>query len=190
VGNTKNDKEQSQFDCQLQVLYDASEKLSLLDRLRNISLRLMSALRRRLLKVRITLGPWSGQRPDLGVTEKTQESSKSLSSLKENGKDSMEKGDLVEILPIEYIKKTLDNNGSCQGLVFMRPMEKYCGRRARILKKVRTIYDERLQKMVKIRNVYLLENVICDGRDFFSKEGCDRSCFFFWKENWLRRIEE
>jgi hypothetical protein len=186
----KNDNRENKAECQLQVLYDACEELSLLDRLRNVSLRLMSALRRRLPKTGTTLGPGTGGWSVLGVSKKAQNSSGSSSSLKGEGKDSVKKGDLVEILPLEEIKKTLDKNGRCNGLGFMLPMEKYCGRRARVLKKVRTIFDERLQKMVKIRNVYLLEGVICDGRDFFSKEGCDRSCFFFWKEKWLRKIEE
>jgi len=102
----------------------------------------------------------------------------------------MQKGDLAEILPLDEIRKTLDQNGRCNGLQFMLGMEKLCGRRARVLKKVRTIFDERLWKMVRIRDTYLLEGVICDGRDVFEGEGCDRSCFFFWKENWLRKIVE
>lgn len=101
----ENDNRENKTECQLQVLYDACEELSLLDRLRNVSLRLMSALRRRWLKRGITLGSRSEQRPSLGVTEKAQDTSDASSSLKGNGKDSMKKGDLVEILPLEEIKK-------------------------------------------------------------------------------------
>jgi len=99
-------------------------------------------------------------------------------------------GDLVEILPYEEIEKNLDTERRCGGLTFLRLMHQYCGRRAYVYKRVRMIYDERLQKMVKIRNTYLLEGIICDGKDFFSKEGCDKSCFLFWKDKWLRKVKE
>jgi hypothetical protein len=37
----------------------------------------------------------------------------------------------------------------------------------------------------KLQNTVLLEGVMCDG--IF---GCDRSCFQFWREAWLRRVPD
>jgi hypothetical protein len=36
-----------------------------------------------------------------------------------------------------------------------------------------------------MKNTVLLDGAICDG--WGGK--CDRSCFFFWREAWLRRVE-
>lgn len=39
----------------------------------------------------------------------------------------------------------------------------------------------------KMKNTVLLEGAMCDGKAF---SGCDRSCFHFWREVWLRRVPE
>jgi hypothetical protein len=93
------------------------------------------------------------------------------------------------VLPIEAIRATLDAEGRLDGLNFKRPMEQYCGRTFRVMKRVRYVLDEHTRRMLKSKNVVLLENVICEGQGVYGREGCDRSCFFFWKEGWLRRVE-
>lgn len=96
------------------------------------------------------------------------------------------KGDLVEVKPIEEIRALL-KDGKTGGLGFMSGMEQYCGTQARVLKRVKYIFDEREWGMLKCDSV-LLENVICNGKYMGSKDGCDRSCFFFWKDVWLRKL--
>ncbi len=99
-------------------------------------------------------------------------------------------GDLIEVLPLDEIEKTLDANGKTGGLKFLRPMEDYCGRRMRVLKPVRRILDEHDHMMRKIAKTVVLEGGICHGRGIYGREGCDRCCYFFWKEDWLRKVEE
>jgi len=99
-------------------------------------------------------------------------------------------GDLVEVLSKDEIKETLDKHGKRGGLKFLPPMLVYCRRRYRVLKPVRYILDEHEHQMRKVKNVVLLDGVICVGKGIYGREDCDRSCFFFWKEAWLRKIEE
>ncbi len=99
-------------------------------------------------------------------------------------------GDLVEILARDEIAKTLDDNGKTGGLKFLRPMEDYCGRRMRVLKPVRRILDEHDHVMRKIARTVVLEGGVCHGRGIYGREGCDRCCYFFWKEDWLKKVDE
>ncbi len=99
-------------------------------------------------------------------------------------------GDLVEVLSVEDIDLTLDSERKHDGLKFLRPMEQYCGRRFRVLKPVRRILDEHNRVMQKTRDTVILDGGICHGRGLYGREGCDRSCFFFWKAAWLRKLEE
>ncbi len=99
-------------------------------------------------------------------------------------------GDLIEVLTPEEIIATLDENGKNGGLKFLRPMEEYCGRRFRVLKPVRQILDEHNHVMQKISRTVILEGGICHGHGIYGREGCDRSCFFFWKEIWLKKVDE
>jgi hypothetical protein len=99
-------------------------------------------------------------------------------------------GDMVKVLPIDDIRATLDGDGKHDGLKFMKPMSQYCGRKFRVLKPVRRILDEHNHVMQKTRSTVILEGGICHGQGLYGREGCDRSCFFFWKEAWLRKVEE
>ena len=99
-------------------------------------------------------------------------------------------GDLVVVLPVEEIRATLDERGKHDNLKFLRPMERFCGQTFRVMKRVKYILDDRTHVVQKVRNVVLLDGVICDGEGIYGREGCDRSCFFFWKEAWLRKIDE
>lgn len=99
-------------------------------------------------------------------------------------------GDIVEVRPLEEINATLDEHGKCGGLKFLRPMEQYCGRRFRVLKPVRRILDEHEHVMRTIRDTVVLEGGICHGQGIRGRECCDRSCFFYWKEAWLKKIKE
>jgi len=95
-------------------------------------------------------------------------------------------GELVRVRPMVEIEAMLVG-WKTQGLEFMPGMARYCGATLRVMKRVRYFFDEREWKMLRCSAV-LLEGAICDGADIFDKEGCDRSCFFFWKDAWLERI--
>jgi hypothetical protein len=99
-----------------------------------------------------------------------------------------EPGDLVMVLPYEQIKRTLNRWNQLKGCSFMEEMRRYCGTRQRIYKKVERFLDERDYLIKKSSGIVLLENVFCEGTKDFGP--CDRSCFFFWRTDWLEKITE
>jgi hypothetical protein len=100
---------------------------------------------------------------------------------------NLQPGELVEVKSIAEIQKTLDENGRYKGLYFMREMRLFCGKQFRVHKKVNRILLESTAEIRKMKNTVLLEGVICDGH---VQCGCDRSCFYYWREAWLKRVEE
>jgi hypothetical protein len=92
------------------------------------------------------------------------------------------------VLSYEELQATLDAKGRCDGLEFMEGMQKFCGRRLRVRKRVQMMFDERAWRMVRVRRPrYLLDEAICDAIGMYDKEGCDRCCFYFWTDHWFRK---
>jgi len=96
-------------------------------------------------------------------------------------------GELVEVKPIDEILATLGPDRKYKGLLWMTGMRKYCGKQYRVFKRIENILLETNGDLRKMTNTVILEGVMCDGAEF---GGCDRSCFHFWREAWLKRIEE
>ncbi|MDH7513868.1 MAG: hypothetical protein QHH14_13055 [Clostridiales bacterium] len=96
-------------------------------------------------------------------------------------------GDMVEVRSEKEIFATLDKHDKHKGLQFTKEMSKFCGRRFRVEKKVEKILIETTGELreFKIPTV-ILKGVICDGS---SHGDCDRSCFCFWREIWLKKID-
>ncbi len=94
-------------------------------------------------------------------------------------------GELVEVKSLEEILATLDGERRNRGLLWMTGMSRYCGRRYRVHRRVERIMLESNGELRNMKNTVLLEGVMCDGAAF---GGCDRSCFHFWREAWLRRV--
>jgi hypothetical protein len=109
-----------------------------------------------------------------------------LRSAPEIGQLGIEPGEWVEVRPIEEIFKTLDGSRKHESLYFMPEMEKYCGQSFRVFKRVTTIKLESTGEVrhLKIPTVFL-EGVYCNGE---RHQGCDRACFHYWREAWLKRI--
>ncbi len=99
----------------------------------------------------------------------------------------LQPGELVEVKSEEELRAALDADGRNHGLLWMRGMDRYCGKRYRVLRRVNTILLESTGQRRKMKNTVLLDGLTCDGSDFF---GCDRSCFYYWREAWLRRVPE
>ncbi len=97
---------------------------------------------------------------------------------------NLQPGAMVEVKSEEEIRRTLDSSDKSRGLGFMAGMVRHCGKRYRVYKRVRTIILEGTGEVRQLRNTVLLDGVICDGEHLV----CDRSCFYFWKESWLRRV--
>jgi hypothetical protein len=97
-------------------------------------------------------------------------------------------GDFVRVRSREEIVTTLNFWNEHKSCGFMPEMWSYCGSVQRVLKPVERFLDERDYKMKKCTGIVLLEGAICQGSATLGR--CDRSCFFFWREEWLEKIEE
>lgn len=93
-------------------------------------------------------------------------------------------GDWVEVRSEREIFDTLDSQDKLKGLRFTPEMVKFCGKRFRVYKRLNKIVLETTGELRKIRTpTVMLEGVFCDGS---AHGGCDRSCFCFWREEWLK----
>lgn len=101
---------------------------------------------------------------------------------------TLEPGDLVRVRQEEEIRATLDKWNGTKGCVFMEEMWPYCGTTQRVLKRVKKFLDERDYRVRRCKGIVLLEGAICEGTKDFGP--CDRSCFLFWREEWLEKLEE
>ena len=116
-----------------------------------------------------------------------------MSSLTTRSHTKLKVGDLVEVMTAGEILRTLDDNGSLDGLPFMPEMVEHCGRRARLSCRALKACVECLtdRRFIDIRgfgsqDVWVLEDLRCSGADH---DGCQRGCLFFWKAAWLRKVE-
>lgn len=123
--------------------------------------------------------PWNAHKD----TVKTRSENKKLTPHQEIL--DLKPGELVEVKSVEEILATLNKRRRCKGLLWMVGMRKFCGKRYKVFKRVETIMLESNGELRKMKNTVLLEGVMCDGSEFC---GCDRSCFHFWREAWLRRV--
>lgn len=100
---------------------------------------------------------------------------------------SLQPGELVEVRSIKEIFATLDDQGKLAGLRFNPEMAKFCGQRFKVFKRLNKIITESTGELRRIKTpTVILEGNYCDGR---SHGGCDRSCFCFWREAWLKRVD-
>ena len=102
-------------------------------------------------------------------------------------------GDMVRVKSPQEIRGTLGSDNRCEGLGYMPTvMDKYCGGTYRVKKLVHLFFDERRQRLCKLRHVVILEAVYCEppltGEASWS--GCDRTCYLFWKDTWLEKIPD
>jgi hypothetical protein len=113
--------------------------------------------------------------------EKTQKRS-------EKKRMSFKEGDIVEIKSFAEIFETLDKEGRHRGLSFTKEMIPFCGKRFKVYKKLERIVLESTGEMRRMRTpTVILEGVFCDGS---AHGNCDRSCFCFWREAWLKPVPE
>jgi hypothetical protein len=99
----------------------------------------------------------------------------------------LQAGDRVRVRPIEEIRATLDMWSESRHCAFFPEMEPYCGTVQTVLKPVRRFVDERDYRVKRATGVVLLKDLICQGTSDYGE--CDRACFFFWREEWLERVE-
>ena len=101
---------------------------------------------------------------------------------------NLKAGECVRVRTKEEIQATLNPWNELEGCAFISAMWQYCGTTQRIFKLVERFVDERDYRVKYVLGVVLLEGVNCNGTSFYGK--CDRTCFFFWREEWLERLQE
>jgi hypothetical protein len=99
----------------------------------------------------------------------------------------LEAGDWVRVRSLKEIEATLNNWRQLKGCTFMPEMAEYCGTTQRVLKPMKRFVDERDLRVKRSNGIILLEGVMCRGTAEFGS--CDRSCFVFWREEWLEKID-
>jgi hypothetical protein len=99
----------------------------------------------------------------------------------------LEPGELVRVKSKEEIVTTLDTNNANRGMSFDGEMVRYCGREARVLRRVKQIIDEKSGRMTRSKNpCIVLEDVTCTGT--YHRQ-CPRGIYPYWREIWLERVE-
>jgi hypothetical protein len=97
-------------------------------------------------------------------------------------------GDLVEVRTELEILTTLDSEGAIDGMPFMPEMLEYCGKRFRVEKRAdKTCNTITAMESRRLHNTVHLGGLRCTGE---AHGGCQAQCFFFWKEDWLKLVEE
>jgi hypothetical protein len=96
-------------------------------------------------------------------------------------------GDYVKVKSKDEIKALINARNELKGCTFMDEMWVYSGTTQRVFKRVERFMDERDYRVKRANGLVLLENVYCEGTGILGR--CDRSCFFFWREEWLEKIE-
>jgi hypothetical protein len=98
---------------------------------------------------------------------------------------NLKAGDWVEVKSAKEIFATLDERGKHRGLTFSQEMMKFCGKRFKVFRVLDKICMESTGELRRMKTpTVMLEGVICDGS---YHGGCTRSCFHFWREEWLQR---
>jgi hypothetical protein len=100
---------------------------------------------------------------------------------------NLQAGDVVRVRTKEEIEATLNHWKQLKGCGFMPELEPYCGTTQRVLKRMERFVDERDLRVKRTKGIVLLEGVLCEGTADFGT--CDRSCYLFWREEWLEKIE-
>jgi hypothetical protein len=123
----------------------------------------------------------------LSRSNKNKKKIATSNSIKEEFVEILVAGDMVRVRSRDDILETLDHWGALKGCAFLPEMESYCGTTQRILKRVNRFVDERDFQVKKSKGILLLEGIMCSGTSFYGP--CDRSCFYFWREEWLEKVE-
>src|ERR1700730_8345336 len=104
------------------------------------------------------------------------------------GKMTLQVGDWVEVRSKAEILRSLDSNGRLEKLPLMPEMFEYCGQRFQVYKRAHKTCDTVNPSSAgrRLTNAVHLE-LRCDGK---AHGGCQTACLIFWKEAWLKPVNE
>lgn len=95
-------------------------------------------------------------------------------------------GDLVEMRSLNEIARTL-KDGALDDLPFMAEMLEFQGQRLRVSRRAKiACYAGGPYRGFNSENVVTLDGVRCSGA---AHAGCQKACLIFWREEWLRKVE-
>jgi hypothetical protein len=96
-------------------------------------------------------------------------------------------GEWIEVRSREEILATLDEEGCLEKLPFMPEMFQYCGQRLQVFKSAHKTCDY-IQgwSIRRMKDAVHLTGARCDGS---GHDGCQANCLIFWKEAWLKRVD-
>lgn len=104
------------------------------------------------------------------------------------GRTDLQPGELVRIKSKVEIEKTLNEQLLNRGMGFDAEMSRFCGRTARVARRVDHIIDEKTGRMIYMKSpCIVLEGIICEGA---FNASCPRSIPAYWREIWLDRVVE
>jgi CRISPR/Cas system endoribonuclease Cas6 (RAMP superfamily) len=108
---------------------------------------------------------------------------------KHHKKNKFNAGEMVRVKQRDKIISSIDSkNNTLEGCLFSEQMWTYCGNKYNILKVVDNIFNEHRQKTFKTNSpLYILENLVCEGKENDYPHKCDHSCFLLWHEEWLEK---
>ena len=177
------------MQCQLKELHDAVEGLSGIDRVK-----LWWLKRQHYITEPLRLGHKLAAKLETGRSRPS--ACLAVDTAKEDHTGQipplgLKAGERVRVKSLEKIQSTLDSHGKYEGMGYMDvEMNKHCGKVYAVQKPVSLFFDERRWRMLKLRDVVILEGVFCELPTTAAEDwaGCDRTCFLFWKEAWLERL--
>jgi hypothetical protein len=101
---------------------------------------------------------------------------------------SLRVGDVVEVRSEEEILRTLDEGGKLDALPFMPEMLRFCGKRFRVSSRAHKACDTiEWKQLRRMEGAVHLEDLRCDGS---AHSGCQAGCLLYWKEAWLKRVDD
>jgi len=103
----------------------------------------------------------------------------------------LQPGDTVQVRLKEEIAETLNAQGFNRGLWFDEEMLPHCGGRYRVRQRIRRFIDEHTGKLVELKtDAVTLEGVVCSGERSPVRWFCPRGSYPFWRESWLRPMDQ
>jgi len=179
--------QETQIDCQLPCLPNFSEGYAEVPP-ESLARRLRLALRRSLNARQVRVFKMRSSRVIDWFLKLTGRSNRSSASETGATSSSLKAGDWVRVRSREGIQATLNPWKQLKGCTFMPEMLPYCGTTQRVLKRMERFVDERDYQVRKCQGIILLVGLNCHGTSHYGR--CDRACYYFWREEWLEKINE
>lgn len=104
---------------------------------------------------------------------------------------NLQPGELVQVRSHDEIMRTLNAQRRNRGLLFDVEMVPFCGGTFRVLRRVERIIDEKTGRIIHLPNdCIILEDAMCSGCLSRGRLCCPRGIYPYWREIWLKRVEE